>query len=126
MLAIRAWLGAVVAGLAFAACSSGDVVSNVDETDLAVTGSSCVTTQSSDGRLCFEYRSGEVFVVASGLRADSTMTVTGANGDTASFGVDGGALIEAQIGDRLVLAPFTASGTWANGEAAELTVDVAG
>lgn len=108
------WLGA---------CSPGADVANVSETSLAASGSACVTSAPTDGRLCFEYDAGVVTLVAAGLLPDSTMTITGANGDSAAFDVGSDATVNVQVGDRLVLAPFTAAGQWGNGEPAVLTVD---
>jgi hypothetical protein len=49
--------------------------------------------------------------------------VSGGQGDSAEFEVDADEQVSVGVGARLVLPPFKAEGTWADGEPAVLTVD---
>jgi hypothetical protein len=114
----------LLAVFALAACSSGsDNRTSLDETKLAINGSECITRTAPAGELCFEYVDGEVTVRGLGLAAGSRVKVSGGQGDSAEFEVDADEQVSVGVGARLVLPPFKAEGTWADGEPAVLTVD---
>jgi len=98
---------------------------SLDQTDLAESGQTCVSHGSAGAELCFKYDGGVVTIVGSGLAQDSTTTVTGAKGDSVNFEIGADESLESEIGARLILPPFTAVGTWNDGEPAVLTVAVA-
>ena len=110
------------------ACSTDSSLEGAaDSITVGPSGSSCLTRQidTFDGtaEVCIDRNGANITVRATGLEDGSTLTVTGAQGDTLDSEVAADQPVVVDLGGQIVASTFTVTGTWIDGEPVSLAVD---
>lgn len=112
--------------LLLAACSSDQTSGEptVDTVILGTDGCAGITrvVNGQPAEVCVEGTPGSITIRTRGLEAGSTVTVTGAGGDSLESDVDSSTGYDITLSGQVVQNGFTVAGTWVDGEPFSMSV----